>query len=244
VRRLKGGVAELRERDGYAVGRGGATLGRDGGLILGVAHDDEGGALRVSQSEFEELVVVALFVKRSVVEARRAESRSSGLSVGLSVTRSVSWSPLVAREPTAQAPLLYFCVKKKRHQSVTVTVTSQPVTPCPRICHPLASPAILHTEGFQSAFASPQLSPAVLPTPTSPTSIPYLQSPPPFPVPVTLPAVHPNSARPHCRFLGLMKPPFAGLLQTTAAAESEDRSSPRPASRRMAVNLLVLPRPR
>jgi hypothetical protein len=42
VRRLKGGVAEFRgKRYGYAIGRRG-TLGRDGGLILGVVHDDEG----------------------------------------------------------------------------------------------------------------------------------------------------------------------------------------------------------
>jgi hypothetical protein len=123
VRRLEGGVTEVRrERDGYAVGRGGATLGRDGGLILGVAHYDEGEALRGSQGEFEELVDIVIINSLRQTFCCRGEAsvipvvRSFGRSFGHSVCRS----PLVAREPIA-----LLCKKKNTTQKRYFTVTSQ-----------------------------------------------------------------------------------------------------------------------
>jgi hypothetical protein len=186
----------------------------------------------------EEVMVVvgtsrcSLSLSLSPLEATRNLGRPVGRSVG-----SVGCPRASLAGPDFQS-LPY--VKTKRHYSVTVTLSP---------CHILLIPAVPdatrsqpQSEAPRSASVDCQSNPAVFPTPNFPTSPPSLPSLPPFRAQITDPTVDPNSALSY-HPLGSVDSSFVRLSRMIAAADSRGRSSPHPASRCVAANPLVSPRP-
>ncbi len=120
-----------------------------------------------------------------------------------------------------------------------------PVTLSPR--HVLLDLDLAHSQpqsgAPQSASVAYQSNQAVFPTPAFLTSPPSLPSLPPFPVQITDPAVDPDSALSY-HPLGSVASSFVELSRMIAAADSPGRSSLHPASRCVAANPPVSPRPR
>jgi hypothetical protein len=164
------------------------------------------------------------------------ESRSSGRSVG-------RFGRLPSRElGRPRLPVTAICKNK-----TSLFRYCHPVTLSP--CHILLIPAVPdatrsqpQSEAPRSASVDCQSNPAVFPTPNFPTSPPSLPSLPPFRAQITDPTVDPNSALSY-HPLGSVDSSFVRLSRMIAAADSRGRSSPHPASRCVAANPLVSPRP-